>query len=388
MRILMLNNEYPPLGGGTGTVNQALLQRFDGHPEIQIDLVTSAGPEPDTALNLGKNLRLFKLRDGRRDIHHASNRDLAAYALRAFPFAARLYRDCPYQLVMAWSGVPAGVVAWLLKKRFGLPYIVRVSGPDIPGFEERYGWLYPLLTPMIRQVWRGAGRVVAKCQDEARMIRRVENRPLPIEIIPNGVDLGRFPLAHGSPADGPLHILCVARLIERKGQRLLIQAARRLMDAALPVQIHLVGDGDSLLAYQALGAELGVQEQVHFLGYIPREQIAAHYAAADVFVLPSFNEGMSVATLEAMAAGLPIVATRAGGMEELVLPGENGFLFDWNDLEALVAVLSRFAQDRSLARQLGAASRQRAQLFTWDGAAAAFSDLFLLRKRAVTPVVG
>jgi phosphatidylinositol alpha-1,6-mannosyltransferase len=377
MRVLMLNNEFPPLGGGTGTVNRAILQRLEAHPEVEIDLVTSALGRRYEEEHFAEHIRLLKVPVNNHNIHHSSNRELFTYAMRGLALAWNLQRRKPYHLCMAWAGVPAGSVALILHHLCSLQYLLRVSGPDIPGFEQRYSLLYPVLTPIIRAVWRGAERVIAKCQEEAVMIQRCEPG-LPVEIVPNGVDLVAFPPAPGAPNDGPLRLLCVARLIERKGQRQLISAVQRLSADGLDVTLELVGDGDSLETYQKLAGQLGVQERVTFCGYIPREEIAAHYTSAHVFVLPSYNEGMSVAMLEAMAAGLPLVCTHTGGASELVQehgPTVNGFTYTWGDLDALTAILRRLALDRSMSRRMGAASRQYAANFTWESASQKILEL-------------
>jgi glycosyltransferase involved in cell wall biosynthesis len=100
------------------------------------------------------------------------------------------------------------------------------------------------------------------------------------------------------------------------------------------------------------------------------------YAAAHVFVLPSFNEGMSMAALEAMGAGLPLLLTHTGGTEELVEEGVNGFTHDWGDVETLVNQIRQLAQDRGLARRMGEASRLRAARFSWEGIAERYMGLF------------
>nr|HID13062.1 glycosyltransferase family 4 protein [Anaerolineae bacterium] len=317
MRLLMLNNEFPPLGGGTGVVNYHLLQRFAQVPGLEIDLITSAPERRAEEQRFAERVHLFKVPVNNRNIHHASNRELLTYAARALPLALRRHRALPYDLCFAWSAVPAGWVALVLRRLAGLRYLVRVCGPDIPGFERRYSLIYPLLSPIIRAVWHGAETVVAKCQGEAEMIRAVDDN-VRISLIPNGVDLAAFPPGDPIPDDGPLRLLCVARLIERKGQRHLIEAVKRLTDNGIAVTLDLVGTGDARAAYEARVRELGLGERVRFAGYVPREEIAAYYMAAHVFVLPSYNEGMSVATLEAMAAGLPIVVTRTGGTADLV----------------------------------------------------------------------
>jgi glycosyltransferase involved in cell wall biosynthesis len=411
MRLLMLNNEFPPLGGGTGTVNRALLQRFARMPGLAIDLVTSALGATAEQEQFAEHIRIFKVPVQNRNLHHSSNRELLTYAARALPLAITLHSARRYHFCFAWSAVPAGGVALALRHLTGLRYLVRVCGPDIPGFEQRYAMLYPILTPVIRAIWHGSETVVAKCASEAAMIRAVEQQhaprsphrsrlsgqqsvqqngrqngqrmPVPelpavrsITLIPNGVDLAAFPPATPIPDDGPLRLLCVARLIERKGQHHLIEAVKRLTDEGIEVVLELVGTGDAQASNQAQAERLGIGERVIFAGYVPREQIARHYAAAHVFVLPSYNEGMSVATLEAMAAGLPVVVTRTGGTDELVAEGVNGFTFAWADVARLTAHLRRLATDRAITRGMGAASRERAARFSWDVAAQHYLAMF------------
>jgi glycosyltransferase involved in cell wall biosynthesis len=375
MRILMLNNEFPPLGGGTATVNDALLQRFARVPELEIDLITSSLGKERSEERFASRVRILKVPVNNRNLHHSTNRELVIYAARALPLALKCQRSRPYDLCFAWSALPAGGVALGLRRLSGLRYLVRVCGPDIPGFEPRYRMLYPILAPVIRAVWRGAEVVVAKCQGEADMIRKLDGG-VRIALASNGVDLDGFQPGASIPDDGPLRLLCVGRLIERKGQHHLLAAVRRLADAGIDVTLDLVGTGDAEGANQIQARELGIEERVRFHGYVSREEIAARYVAAHVFVLPSFNEGMSVATLEAMAAGLPVVTTRTIGTDELVEERVNGLTFGWGDVDALSAHVRLLATDRARARRMGAASRARAQGFSWDAAALKYLGMF------------
>jgi glycosyltransferase involved in cell wall biosynthesis len=375
MRLLMLNNEFPPLGGGTGTVNRALLSRFAQRSDLEIDLITSALGNRAEHERFAERIRIFKVPVDNRNIHHSSNRELLAYAARALPLALKLQKARRYDLCFAWSAVPAGGVAWALCRLAGLQYLVRVCGPDIPGFEQRYGALYQLLKPTIRAVWHGAVRVVAKCADEAAMIHVVD-RDVVVSTIANGVDLDAFQPGDIIPDDGALRLLCVARLIERKGQHHLIEAMQRLVAMGVQVTLDLVGTGDAQSDNEAQVQAAGLATHVQFVGYVPRERIAECYAASHVFVLPSYNEGMSVATLEALAAGLPVVVTRTGGTADLVEEGVNGLTFDWADVERLTTHLYHLANDRALARRMGAASRARAACFSWEAATERYLEMF------------
>jgi glycosyltransferase involved in cell wall biosynthesis len=375
MRILMLDNEFPPLGGGMGTVNHALLQCYTRRPDLEIDLITSALGGTREIEQFSDRIRIIKVPVWNKNIHHCTSRELLMYAAQAFVLSLDYHRTRPYEFCFAWSTVPAGAVALAMQKLTSVPYGIWVSGPDIPGFEQRYHLLYPFLSPLIRRVWRKATHVVAKCAGEMRMILAI-CKDVNVRFIPNGVDLTTFKPDPLSSGDSPLNIVCVARLIERKGQDQLIEAVKRLTDEGLDVMLSLVGTGDAQTRYEDHARRIGIQDRVRFVGYVSREQISACYNQAHVFALPSFNEGMSLAALEAMAAGLPIVVTRTGGTEELVEEGINGFSFDWGDNDQLTNHLRSFAKNRALVGRMGAIARSRAENFGWEKIAADFLDLF------------
>ena len=371
----MLNNEFPPLGGGTGTVNRAMLQYFAQVQGLEIDLVTSALGKRAEKEVFAERITIHKVSVNNKNIHHSSNRELSTYAVRGFFRALKLHRKRNYDLCFAWSAVPAGALALLLQKLTGLRYLVRVCGPDIPGFELRYQVISSVLSPLIRMTLQNAAAVVAKSEGEREMIQTL-TRNADVTIVPNGVDLNVFQPGDSIPDDGPLRLLCVARLIARKGQNHLIEAVKRLTDLGIDVTLDLIGEGDARHAYESQTEKLGLRPKIKFQGYVPREQIANHYARAHVFMLPSYNEGMSVATLEAMAAGLPLVTTRTCGTQELVEEGVNGWTHGWGDIEALTAHIKRLAIDRTLARRMSEFSRSRAKQFSWEIGAALYLELF------------
>jgi phosphatidylinositol alpha-1,6-mannosyltransferase len=375
MRVLMLDNEFPPLGGGMGTVNRALLECYARRPELEIDLITSALGGRQEVEQFAEHIRIIKVPVWNRNIHHSTSRELLMYAVQALSQSIKHHRARPYDFCFAWSTVPAGGVALALYRLVTLPYAVWVSGPDIPGFERRYRVVYPFLSPIIRRVWRKANYVVAKCAGEIEMIHALDST-VNVRFIPNGVDLAVFQPGPAIPDVGPLHVVCVARLIDRKGQHQLIKAVKRLTDSGIDVVLSLIGTGDSQRDYEAQARRLGIEDRVRFVGYVPREEINKHYSAAHVFALPSYNEGMSLAALEAMAAGLPLIVTRTGGTQELVEEGVNGYSFNWADVETLTNYLRILTKDRALARRMGASSRARAAFFGWDAIADRFFEVF------------
>jgi glycosyltransferase involved in cell wall biosynthesis len=182
-----------------------------------------------------------------------------------------------------------------------------------------------------------------------------------LAVVRCGVDAGTFAPAAAPREDAdpsaPLRVLCVGRLAPEKGQQVLVDAL-----AACPgVAVTFVGAGDKLEALRRRAAARGVDDRVTFTGAVGQDRIAAHYAAADVFCLPSFGEGVPVVLMEAMASGVPVVATAVGGVPELVEHGVTGLLAPPGRADALADALMRLAGDADLRRRLAAAGRARVE---------------------------
>lgn len=378
----MFDNEFPPLGGGTGVVNYHLLQEMASHPDVAVDLVTSSRTRASYETErFADRITIYKVPVDNRNIHHATNRELVRYGWRGLRMAHRLLRAHRYDVSFAFAGVPAGAISYLLRLTHGLPYVLSLQGPDVPGFEARYAYLYPVLTPLIKQVWRHAGAVTVISGEQKALACRTMPT-LPLETIPNGVDTTLFAPGHVQPLR-PFTIICVARLIERKGQHHLLEAFAQLRGTCeQPLRLLFVGTGDAETALRESAARLNVADAVIFSGFVSRDQMPAVYRKADVFVLPSEQEGMSIALLEAMASGLPVIVTDTGGTAELVTKGENGEIVPWADVPALVDALRTLLQAEDLRRRMGAENRRRALRFGWPALATRYLELCA---RVVTP---
>ncbi len=373
----MLDNEYPPLGGGTGVVNEHLLIEMASYPDITVDLVTSSRTATEYETHrMSERITMYKVPVDNRNIHHSTNVELLRYSWRGLRFARKLLSREVYQLSFAFAGVPAGVMSYALKLSHGLPYIVSLQGPDVPGFEARYNYLYPALKPLLRIIWKNAAFVTAISREH----RDLALRALPsltIPIVYNGVDTAQFHPADTPRACDTLTLLCVGRLIERKGQHHLLRAFGRLRALQQqPPRLILAGTGDAHASLQKLAQDLGITDAVDFLGFVPREQMAALYRQTDIFVLPSQNEGMSIALLEAMASGLPVVVTQTGGTSELVSDAINGRVVQWADVDGLTNALAPMVSDAGLRQRMGRTGRERAERFSWPEITREYLRLF------------
>ncbi len=365
MKILMLNNEYPPLGGGTGTVNKEIITFLKKDADIQVDLIVGSNAKNTSIEQISKTIRIIKIGLNNKNIHHASNGELIKYTIKAFFKAQNLFKHNKYDFIFAWSTIPAGFVGYLLKTFYGTPLIVRVGGPDIPGYEDRYKLIYKLITPIIKIIWKKSHTIIAKCQDEKEMILAI-NKNLPLHIIHNGININKFAPKTRS-IDAKLKVICSARLIKRKGQDILIRAIAYLKKTKnIEIICDLVGDGDEKDNYMKLAKSLNIDNLINFRSYVSRGKIADIYNSANVFVLPSHNEGMSNAVLEAMSCALPIVVTNVGGTEELLANGENGFMFEKGNYKELASILETLHSNRQLCINMGNKSREIAKMFEWS----------------------
>ncbi len=372
----MLNNEYPPLGGGTGTVNKEIISFFKGISDIKIDLITGSIEKNNTIEELSDNIKIYKIGLNNKNIHHATNSELIKYTIKAFFIAKKLHKTAKYDMSFAWSTVPAGFVSYLLNILYGLPFVVRVGGPDIPGYEARYNLVYKFISPIIKRIWKKSYTIVTKCQSENDMILDI-NPNLPLKTIYNGIDTKKFKPADKNKSESKLKIICTARLIKRKGQDILIKAIAHLKEKQdIEIFCNLVGDGDEKLNYEQLARQLNVGRLINFVSSVSRESIVEHYNDADIFVLPSYNEGMSNAVLEAMACGLPVIVTDVGGTAEMVTEGENGFIFEKSNHKELAVILEKLYLNPKLVSKMGKLSREKAKIFNWRNIGYEYIELF------------
>jgi glycosyltransferase involved in cell wall biosynthesis len=229
-----------------------------------------------------------------------------------------------------------------------------------------------------RLAYRFASKVVANSSAAQAMLRSEGLAPTSIAVIPNGVHVDSFPPRRAErPRGGPPTVITVANLRPEKNHETLIAAAAVLAPRFPGLRLRIVGTGPRREALQALVASRGLHHHVEFLGH--REDVPALLADADVFVLPSRSEAFPNSAIEAMAAGLPVVATAVGGLRELIDDGRTGLLVPRpDDAGALAGAVERVLADDALAARLGAAARAEArERYSFDRMVGAFEDLYV-----------
>ncbi len=280
--------------------------------------------------------------------------------------AARLARAYDCDTVWFGAAAPLGLLAAGLRRRAGIRRAVALThGHEV-------GWAaLPGARSALRRIGRGVDVTTYLGEYTRVRLARVLDGMTELRRLAPGVDVDTYhPSVDGERvrlrlglADRPV-VVCVSRLVPRKGQDMLIRALpeirRRVPDAALLI----VGGGPYRATLEKLARQTGVERDVVFTGSVPSAELPAHYAAGDVYAMPCRTrnqgldvEGLGIVYLEASATGLPVVAGDSGGAPDAVREGETGYVVRGRDVAQLADRVATLLADRDLARQFGAAGR-------------------------------
>lgn len=374
MKLLLINNEFPPIGGGGSTVTKYALEHFvrAGHEVVLITSQYKTLPRREMI----SGATVIRVPAVRRYKDYAAMWELVTFGLSALVYTFFYTLRHRVDFIQAYFAVPAGWVAWVISFIRPIPYAVYFGGSDIPGANpSRFRHVYPVITPLLKLIWRRACWRTVCSQALVRLAHRADPEAEFI-CIPNGVDTARFvPLPRAPNAQ--VKILFIGRLIPRKGFQRVVQALPLVRQLArVPFEIEVVGTGAAQTDLDALAAKLGISDVIHYVGMVPYDKLERSYQYADIFVLTSLSEGMPSVILEAMACGLPIVASDVGGNNEIVREGDNGFLIRGDDVELLAERLAELVNNGELRRRMGERSRELARQYDWSFIMRRYDELY------------
>ena len=217
----------------------------------------------------------------------------------------------------------------------------------------------------LHEVFEVAGLVLARSESLLKRLRELGCHAGKLRLNPTGIPTGEFPFQQRDvpPEGGNWRFLQVCRLVEKKGLPVALRAFVEVKKTHPSAEFHIAGDGPMRVELEALARELDVGQSVYFHGFVDQEQLARLASEAHIFLHPSQmgvdgnREGIPNAMLEAMSTGLPVVATRHGGIPEAVTSGESGFLVDEGDIEAVVEASLDLMSDTALYRQCAQGAR-------------------------------
>jgi glycosyltransferase involved in cell wall biosynthesis len=344
MRMVFIDSWFQDIVAGSGTaagiggLHRALLQL--GHEVLRL------APASDFPANLTLRRLLFNLR-----------------------LPARLRRE-RYDVAV---GFDIDGFRWA-NVRDGRPYLVSVKGVIAEEMQHEGGrvrLLFEGLSRLERGNARSADGVLTTsryCRDA--IVWRYGVRPDAIRIVPEGIDLASFRIPWREP--GGRTILCVARQYPRKHVADLLRALAYVQPLLPDAQTVVVGDGPEHENLRRLSRRLGLGDRVILAGSLSDEEVRNAYRDASLFCLPSVQEGFGIVFLEAMAAGLPVVASRSAAVPEVVPDGKAGILVPPGDVRALAKALIDLLTDPERRREMSETGRRHVEQFDWQEVAGVF----------------
>ncbi len=370
VKILIISHEFPPVGGGGANACFYLSKGFvEVNHEVTV-ITTNFNLDSDSMIN---GVRIIRVNAKRQDKTHASFMEMYSYLKLAKKKAEELCMKERFDVCLAFFGIPAGVVAYKLKQKYNIPYIIRMGGGDVPGFQKRFKVIYKFIGIILKQIWKNAEALVAN-SDGLKQIALTFYDKLPIEVIYNGVDLTEF-YPKEKTIKEEVRILCVSRLIERKGLQYIIPLLNYLREKATKkITFTVVGDGPYKDFLIRLARDYECLDMIDFVGHKNHDELLRYYQDADLFILPSQKEGMPNVVLEAMACGMPIIMSKVEGSRELIK--DNGFVIDINNQSDIIEKLLMMINNDDLRIKCGLNSRKLAvEHFSWDRAVSSYIRL-------------
>ncbi|OGZ08794.1 MAG: hypothetical protein A3D65_03285 [Candidatus Lloydbacteria bacterium RIFCSPHIGHO2_02_FULL_50_13] len=375
-KILVVNYEFPPIGGGGGRVSFEIAKRLKD--DVNIDVLTSHYKQKNIYPEKIDGVRFFTVPSYRVSINQTGLWGVLSFLFFGAFLFRKLVKDNTYDLIHYYFSVPTGALSFLQPK--DIPYIVSLNGGDVPGYAPREMPLLAQMTKFLnKKIVKNARFVTAVSSDLGNFAQKVLDFT-DCKIIHNGVakDLciseEEFEKNKALKLKRKtLSIICVSRLAYFKRIDILIRAMANMDD----IELKIVGEGSQRRELEKLVSDLRLGDKISFLGFIHNSEIGGHLMGADVFVLPSIADSFGIVFLEAMAKGLPVIGARAGGVVDIIKDGESGFLVKPLSVGELTIAISRLRDDRDLSLRLGKTGLAIVKNnFLWESKANEYLDLY------------
>jgi phosphatidylinositol alpha-1,6-mannosyltransferase len=357
-RVLLVTNDFPPRRGGIQSYLQDLVGELVRREEHTLTVYAPKWKDSDDYDAQARDT-------GYEVVRHPGTLMLPEPSVAAR--MRRLIRSHDIETVWFGAAAPLALLTPLARGAGARRILASTHGHEV-------GWsMLPMARTALRRIGTDTDVVTFISHYTRRRFASAFGPHAALEHLPPGVDTDRFapdPAARAELraryglGERPV-VVCLSRLVPRKGQDMLIRALPQIRERVCGAALVIVGGGPYASTLQRLAQRHGVAEHVVFTGGVPSAELPAHHALADVFAMPCRTrgagldvEGLGIVYLEASATGVPVVAGRSGGAPETVLDGETGVVVDGNDVEAIGSAVSGLLANPQRAAAMGAAGRQ------------------------------
>lgn len=376
MRLLIINFEYPPLGGGGGVATKQVAEELAKRHTVHV-LTTWYRGLSRSAVERGVHVHRVRV-PGRHSLPTASLVSIIFFVPAALWRGWHLCRNQSFDLINAQFALPSGVVGAWLARRYRVPFVLSFIGGDV--FDPTKGvspHRYWVLRALIRRLSRHAAICTAISSDIKRRAQELHGVTSDIIVTP----LGLVPTptsANALQAAGPITFITIGRLIPRKNYEVLLSVWTRLPN----IRLTIVGSGPLKAKLQKMIQEKELAGRVSLTGFVSEERKQQLLHEASAYISPAHHEGFGIVFLEAMEAGLPIIAGTSGGQTDFLKDGINALLVDPEKADEVVAAINKLVSSEPLRRQMSQNNKHKVKEFYLERTAQTFEAVLLKAKTA------
>lgn len=325
MKILILNYEYPPLGGGAGVIAQKHAELLAETNSVTVVTSSPSGTHEEEKVNDG--LTVVRLKVKRKEKFRSTFSEKIDWILKTNQYFNQ-QEKLDFDICIAHFSIPGGIVAYALKRKFNLKYTIISHGHDIPWMlRHEMFWLHLMLYPIIYWVVVRAEKLFVQSEEmKINALKFLNRHPNKVVQIPNGSNASEFYPAEQKPDNAQINIVFVGRLAAQKQPLIVPPVARILKEKGLKFSINMLGDGVLRGELEKLIAEYDVAQEVNLLGWRSNEEVKAVYQKSHIMIAPTQGEGMSIAILEGLFCGLFVVTNPVSGNPDMIKHLENGYM--------------------------------------------------------------
>lgn len=341
MRILMLNYEYPPLGGGAGRISMNISNELQ-HLGYKVTVLTSWFDGLSEHEHINNKPEIIRIKSKRTKQYQSNPIEMYDWMNKSWKYLQQLPLASQFDLCFANFTIPGGWLALKIKKKYNIPYCVISHGHDIPWFFKRQMLIYHCLTYfLIKKICKQAEYLFVQSQFMKQNAEKFigKKEAAKIVLIYNGITPRKIDMQKRK--ESPLTVLFVGRFVKQKSPLTFIKAMFRLSQMQIPYQAYMIGDGVMRKKMEHLIGKLKLRH-VKITGWLSDDKVWEFYERAHVMVMPSLIEGMSISNIEALSTGLYLITTPVSGNQELLACCNNGMLVPIKNDREIANALQKF----------------------------------------------
>lgn len=376
LKILIINYEYPPLGGGGGIATRDLAEEWAGYG--QVDVITSSFKGLER-FEVVKNVNIYRVKIlFRKSRDAATFISMLTYLPGAFIKGVRLALKNRYSVINTHFVIPSGPAGFLLGKIFRIPNVISLHGGEIYDPSKKMSpHKSKFWSAIVKYLLNQGDRLVAQSSNTKKNAIHYYQPRREIDIIPlpfNAPEIYASSRSETAVHEDSFALVTCGRLIKRKAMDVIIKALSKIEKEN--IRLYIIGDGPERGYLESLTKELKLENRVFFLGFLTDKDKFDILSVSDLFVLTSLHEGFGIVYMESMFYGLPIICSNDGGQTDFLKNEENAILIDVGDVEGCKEAILRFYSDKDLYNRCSENNRDKISDFQAANVARRYIDIF------------